>query len=102
YSFRHGELIATVDEMKIPRKKNYIDANTSLQCENEPELRCINQMKNNFLIFFFNFATFKIFPICFLIDGMKGYLTPCSGETHSPIFRSLIYGMEDILTNQVI
>uniref|UniRef100_A0A1J3FKE4 5'-3' exoribonuclease n=1 Tax=Noccaea caerulescens TaxID=107243 RepID=A0A1J3FKE4_NOCCA len=37
-----------------------------------------------------------------LSDGMNGYLTPCAGETHPPIFRSPIEGMEDILTNQVI
>ncbi|KFK41999.1 hypothetical protein AALP_AA2G199000 [Arabis alpina] len=37
-----------------------------------------------------------------LSDGMNGYLTPCSGETHPPIFRSPMEGMEDILTNQVI
>ncbi|CAH2067438.1 unnamed protein product [Thlaspi arvense] len=37
-----------------------------------------------------------------LSDGMNGYLTPCAGETHPPIFRSPVEGMEDILTNQVI
>ncbi|KAH0938553.1 hypothetical protein HID58_006014 [Brassica napus] len=37
-----------------------------------------------------------------LSDGMNGYLTPCSGETHPPIFRSPMEGMEDILANQVI
>ncbi|CAN8240063.1 unnamed protein product [Cochlearia groenlandica] len=37
-----------------------------------------------------------------LSDGMNGYLSPCLGETHPPIFRSPMEGMEDILTNQVI
>ncbi|KAL0716756.1 hypothetical protein Bca4012_066078 [Brassica carinata] len=35
-------------------------------------------------------------------DGMKSYLTPCSGEFHLPIFRSLIEDLEDILANQVM
>ncbi|XP_010533698.1 PREDICTED: 5'-3' exoribonuclease 3-like [Tarenaya hassleriana] len=37
-----------------------------------------------------------------LSDGMNGYLTPCSGETHPPIFRAPVQGMEDILANEVI
>ncbi|CAN8234583.1 unnamed protein product [Cochlearia groenlandica] len=37
-----------------------------------------------------------------LSDGMNGYLSPCSGETHPPVFRSPMKGMEDILANQVI
>ncbi|XP_010536355.1 PREDICTED: 5'-3' exoribonuclease 3 [Tarenaya hassleriana] len=37
-----------------------------------------------------------------LSDCMNGYLTLCSGETHPPIFRSPIQGMEDILANEVI
>ncbi|CAF2201796.1 hypothetical protein HID58_027845 [Brassica napus] len=37
-----------------------------------------------------------------LSDGMNGYLTPCSGETHPPVFRSPVEGKEDILDNQVI
>ncbi|KAF8109130.1 hypothetical protein N665_0102s0039 [Sinapis alba] len=37
-----------------------------------------------------------------LSDAMNGYLTPCSGETHPPVFRSPMEGMEDILDNQVI
>ncbi|KAG2254389.1 hypothetical protein Bca52824_084525 [Brassica carinata] len=37
-----------------------------------------------------------------LSDAMNGYLTPCSGETHPPVFRSPVEGMEDILDNQVI
>ncbi|CAN6826233.1 unnamed protein product, partial [Brassica oleracea] len=32
-------------------------------------------------------------------DGMKGYLSPCSRETHPLIFRSPVKGMEGILTN---
>ncbi|KAH0883322.1 hypothetical protein HID58_059418, partial [Brassica napus] len=49
----------------------------------KPELRLINQMKNNFLIFL----------------NLKGYLSPCSRETHPLIFRSPVKGMEGILTN---
>ncbi|KAJ0255874.1 5'-3' exoribonuclease 3 [Hirschfeldia incana] len=37
-----------------------------------------------------------------LSDGMNGYLTPCSGDTHPPVFRSPVEGKEDILDNQVI
>ncbi|KAJ6773576.1 5'-_3' EXORIBONUCLEASE [Salix purpurea] len=37
-----------------------------------------------------------------LSDGMNGYLSPCSGDTHPPIFRSPVVGMEDILANEVI
>jgi len=47
----------------------------------------------------------KLFPdvlITTCSDGMNGYLTPCSGETHPPVFRSPMEGMEDILTNQVM
>ncbi|KAF3537547.1 hypothetical protein F2Q69_00021085 [Brassica cretica] len=54
--FSHGELIATVYEIKMPRKS----------------------------------------------DGMKGYLSPCSRETHPLIFRSPVKGMEGILTNQLM
>ncbi|CAF1824200.1 hypothetical protein Bca4012_029835 [Brassica carinata] len=35
-------------------------------------------------------------------DGMKGYLSPCSRETHPLIFRSPVKGMEGILTNQLM
>ncbi|XP_042991601.1 5'-3' exoribonuclease 3 [Carya illinoinensis] len=34
--------------------------------------------------------------------GMNGYLSPCAGEPHPPIFRSPVIGMEDIIDNQVI
>ncbi|CAN7026049.1 unnamed protein product [Brassica oleracea var. botrytis] len=47
----------------------------------------------------------ELFPDVFgttCSDGMKGYLTPCSGETHLPIFRSPVKGMEGILTNQLM
>ncbi|KAJ6938402.1 5'-3' exoribonuclease 3-like isoform X2 [Populus alba x Populus x berolinensis] len=37
-----------------------------------------------------------------LSDGMNGYLSPCAGDTHPPIFRSPIVSMEDILANEVI
>ncbi|WCJ35121.1 5'-3' exoribonuclease 2 [Euphorbia peplus] len=37
-----------------------------------------------------------------LSDGMNGYISPCSGDTHPPIFRSPVAGMEDILDNAVI
>ncbi|WZZ85616.1 hypothetical protein YC2023_114195 [Brassica napus] len=35
-------------------------------------------------------------------DGMKGYLSPCSGETRPLIFRCPVKGMEGILTNQLM
>ncbi|KAL5847801.1 hypothetical protein ACOSQ3_011325 [Xanthoceras sorbifolium] len=34
--------------------------------------------------------------------GMNGYLSPCGGDPHPPIFRSPVDGMEDIMDNQVI
>ncbi|KAI5596766.1 hypothetical protein BDE02_02G023400 [Populus trichocarpa] len=37
-----------------------------------------------------------------LSDGMNGYLSPCAGDTHPPIFRSPVVSMEDILANEVI
>ncbi|OAY50600.1 5'-3' exoribonuclease 3 isoform X2 [Manihot esculenta] len=37
-----------------------------------------------------------------LSDGMNGYISPCSGDTQPPIFRSPVAGMEDILDNEVI
>ncbi|KAL9395550.1 hypothetical protein Peur_009803 [Populus x canadensis] len=37
-----------------------------------------------------------------LSDGMNGYLSPCAGDTHPPIFRSPVISMEDILANEVI
>ncbi|XP_022757502.1 5'-3' exoribonuclease 3-like isoform X2 [Durio zibethinus] len=37
-----------------------------------------------------------------LSDGMNGYISPCAGDTHPPIFRSPIKDMEDILANEVI
>ncbi|KAJ8772759.1 hypothetical protein K2173_027936 [Erythroxylum novogranatense] len=37
-----------------------------------------------------------------LSDGMNGYISPCAGDAHPPIFRSPVVGMEDILDNQVI
>ncbi|KAJ9186468.1 hypothetical protein P3X46_002038 [Hevea brasiliensis] len=37
-----------------------------------------------------------------LSDGMNGYISPCSGDTHPPIFRSPVAGMEDILDNEVV
>uniref|UniRef100_A0A2P2M100 5'-3' exoribonuclease n=1 Tax=Rhizophora mucronata TaxID=61149 RepID=A0A2P2M100_RHIMU len=37
-----------------------------------------------------------------LSDGMNGYLSPCSGDAHPPIFRSPVIGMEDILHNEVV
>ncbi|XWS14476.1 hypothetical protein CRYUN_Cryun35bG0012800 [Craigia yunnanensis] len=35
-------------------------------------------------------------------DGMNGYISPCAGDTHPPIFRSPIKNMEDLLANEVI
>ncbi|CAN1314862.1 5'-3' exoribonuclease 3 [Linum perenne] len=35
-------------------------------------------------------------------DGMNGYISPCGGDTHPPVFRSPVAGMEDILDNEVI
>ncbi|KAJ6405881.1 hypothetical protein OIU84_013782 [Salix udensis] len=37
-----------------------------------------------------------------LSDGMNGFLSPCAGDTHPPIFRSPVVSMEDILANEVI
>ncbi|KAK8551789.1 hypothetical protein V6N13_120223 [Hibiscus sabdariffa] len=37
-----------------------------------------------------------------LSDGMNGYIFPCAGDSHPPIFRSPIKDMEDILANEVI
>ncbi|XVE94584.1 hypothetical protein REPUB_Repub02eG0021200 [Reevesia pubescens] len=37
-----------------------------------------------------------------LSDGMNGYISPCAGDTHPPIFRSPIKDMEDVLANEVI
>lgn len=52
---------------------------------------------------------FKIHLEYFLIlfrdtcsDGMNGYISPCAGDTHPPIFRSPVSGMEDILDNEVM
>ncbi|CAN1819048.1 5'-3' exoribonuclease 3, partial [Linum perenne] len=35
-------------------------------------------------------------------DGMHGYISPCAGDTHPPVFRSPVAGMEDVLDNEVI
>ncbi|XP_038704868.1 5'-3' exoribonuclease 3-like isoform X2 [Tripterygium wilfordii] len=37
-----------------------------------------------------------------LSGGMNGYIAPCAGDTHPPIFRTPVEGMEDIMDNQVI
>ncbi|GMI91317.1 5'-3' EXORIBONUCLEASE 3, 5'-3' exoribonuclease 3 [Hibiscus trionum] len=37
-----------------------------------------------------------------LSDGMNGYIFPCAGDSHPPIFRSPIKDMEDILANEVV
>ncbi|XP_038715665.1 5'-3' exoribonuclease 3-like isoform X2 [Tripterygium wilfordii] len=37
-----------------------------------------------------------------LSGGMNGYISPCAGDTHPPIFRSPVERMEDIMDNQVI
>ncbi|XP_038991449.1 5'-3' exoribonuclease 3-like isoform X2 [Hibiscus syriacus] len=37
-----------------------------------------------------------------LSDGMNGYIFPCAGDSHPPIFRSPIKDMEDILANEVM
>nr|VDD28901.1 unnamed protein product [Brassica oleracea] len=98
----HGELIATVYEIKMPKKmmkKNVEPAEIEEGKVNiGPELRFINQMKNNFLIFF-NLTVDECEVSC---DGMKGYLSPCSGETRPLIFRCPVKGMEGILTNQLM
>ncbi|WZZ77662.1 hypothetical protein YC2023_098234 [Brassica napus] len=99
--FSQGELTATVYEIKMPKKdeKSVEPAEIEEGKVNiEPELRFINQMKNNFLIFF-NLTVDEYEVSC---DGMKGYLSPCSGETHPLIFRSPVKGMEGILTNQLM
>ncbi|CAF1717818.1 unnamed protein product [Brassica oleracea var. botrytis] len=100
--FSHGELIATVYEIKMPKKmmkKNVEPAEIEEGKVNiGPELRFINQMKNNFLIFF-NLTVDECEVSC---DGMKGYLSPCSGETRPLIFRCPVKGMEGILTNQLM
>ncbi|CAG7898429.1 unnamed protein product, partial [Brassica rapa] len=61
-----------------------------------PQLKFINKMKHNFLIFFY----FMVDEYEVSCDGMKGYLTPCLGETNPPIFRSPAKGMEDILNKK--
>ncbi|WZY94982.1 hypothetical protein YC2023_067311 [Brassica napus] len=61
-----------------------------------PQLKFINKMKHNFLIFFY----FMVNEYEVSCDGMKGYLTPCLGETNPPIFRSPAKGMEDILNKK--
>ncbi|XP_044510713.1 5'-3' exoribonuclease 3-like isoform X2 [Mangifera indica] len=37
-----------------------------------------------------------------LSGGMNGYISPCAGDPHPPIFRSPVDGMEDIMGNQVV
>ncbi|KAH0915429.1 LOW QUALITY PROTEIN: hypothetical protein HID58_029875, partial [Brassica napus] len=69
---KHGDLIASVDDIKMPRKNNNKD----------------------FLELFLD----DLGTTC--SDGMKGYLTPCLGETNPPIFRSPAKGMEDILNKK--
>ncbi|KAK2660700.1 hypothetical protein Ddye_007233 [Dipteronia dyeriana] len=34
--------------------------------------------------------------------GMNGYISPCGGDPHPPIFRSPVAGLEDIMDNQVL
>ncbi|KAI8548928.1 hypothetical protein RHMOL_Rhmol07G0311400 [Rhododendron molle] len=34
--------------------------------------------------------------------GMNGYISLCAGDPCPPIFRSPVFGMEDIMDNQVI
>lgn len=34
--------------------------------------------------------------------GMNGYISPCAGDPHPPIFRSPVEGLEDIMGNQVL
>ncbi|CAN7119608.1 unnamed protein product [Brassica rapa subsp. narinosa] len=101
--FSHGELIATVysNVLVIFFRSAYVFLNDCLsngKVNIEPELRFISQMKNNFLIFF-NLTVDEYEVSC---DGMKGYLSPCSRETHPLIFRSPVKGMEGILTNQLM
>ncbi|CAF1914477.1 unnamed protein product [Brassica napus] len=96
--FSHGELIATVYEIKMPKKCKKLKEIEEGKVNIGPELRFINQMKNNFLIFF-NLTVDECEISC---DGMKGYLRPCPGETHPLIFRSPVKGMEGILTNQLM
>ncbi|CAN6845741.1 unnamed protein product [Brassica oleracea] len=88
-----------VDMLLLRMKKNVEPAEIEEGKVNiGPELRFINQMKNNFLIFF-NLTVAECEVSC---DGMKGYLSPCPGETHPLIFRSPAKGMEGILTNQLM
>ncbi|KAL0649445.1 hypothetical protein Bca4012_092136 [Brassica carinata] len=101
--FSHGEFIATVYEIKMPKKVRKVPILHSNEIEEgkgniEPELSFINQMKNNFLIFFN--LTVDEYEVSW--DGMKSYLSPCSGETHPLIFRSPVKSMEGILTNQLM
>ncbi|ESR48395.1 5'-3' exoribonuclease [Citrus sinensis] len=35
-------------------------------------------------------------------DGMNGYISPCAGDPHPPVFRSPVASMEDIMGNQVL
>ncbi|KAF2565663.1 hypothetical protein F2Q68_00024698 [Brassica cretica] len=77
--FSHGELIATVYEIKMPKKD---------EKSVEPA------------VYFPELFPDVLGTTCG--DGMKGYLSPCSGETHPLIFRSPVKGMEGILTNQLM
>ncbi|KAJ0024742.1 hypothetical protein Pint_09130 [Pistacia integerrima] len=48
---------------------------------------------------------FGLFMILFRVmcsGGMNGYISPCAGDPHPPIFRSPVDGMEDIMGNQVV
>ncbi|KAH9759023.1 5'-3' exoribonuclease [Citrus sinensis] len=40
--------------------------------------------------------------IMVLNDGMNGYISPCAGDPHPPVFRSPVASMEDIMGNQVL
>lgn len=41
-----------------------------------------------------------IYSMC--SDGMNGYISPCAGDPHPPVFRSPVASMEDIMGNQVL
>ncbi|CAI0435299.1 unnamed protein product [Linum tenue] len=58
------------------------------------------QMTNNERIGIKECINPELRPTC--SDGMNGYISPCAGDTHPPVFRSPVTGMEDILDNEVI
>jgi hypothetical protein len=62
-------------------------------------MNCISLSNHKFKICL-DYSLILFRPTC--SDGMNGYLSPCAGDTHPPIFRSPVVGMEDILANEVM